>query len=142
MVLNGALAGLVSITAGPDTPVIGEAIFIGAVGAVLMVATTRALLYFRIDDVIGAVPVHLSCGIWGTLAVAISNPEAELVVQVIGVGAVSAFLVVTSLAVWLLLRAGIRLRLSQGEEAIGIDRVETGALAYPEFSTRSITSES
>ncbi len=85
--------------------------------------------------------MHLSCGIWGTLAVGISNPDADFGIQAIGVGAVSAFMLVTSLAVWLCLKATNRLRLSQGEEAIGIDKVETGVLAYPEFATRSITSD-
>lgn len=141
VVLNGALAGLVSITAGPDTPTIGEAILIGGVGGALMIATTYALLYFRLDDVIGAVPVHLSCGIWGTLAVVISDPDADLVVQLIGVGAVSVFMVLTSILVWPLLRVVVGLRLSQSEEAIGIDKVETGSLAYPEFVTRSLANE-
>ena len=141
MVLNGALAGLVSITAGPDAPSIGEAILIGAVGSALMIATTLALLHFRVDDVIGAVPVHLSCGIWGTLAVPISNPDASLQTQAIGLAAVSGFMLISSAAIWLFLRATMRLRLSQGEEAIGIDKVETGALAYPEFATRRISGD-
>ena len=138
MVLNGALAGLVSITAGPDTPGIAGAILIGAIGTVLMLATTQLLLRLRIDDVIGAVPVHLPCGIWGTLAVAFSNPDASLVTQLLGVVSVSAFMIAASTAVWIALRLQMRLRLTQGEEAIGIDRVETGALAYPEFATRAI----
>ncbi|MCP4381369.1 MAG: hypothetical protein GY798_08125 [Hyphomicrobiales bacterium] len=141
IVLNGALAGLVSITAGPDTPTIGEAILIGAVGGVLMIMTTYALLHVRLDDVIGAVPVHLSCGIWGTLAVIFSNPESDITVQLIGVGAVSVFMILTSLLVWTLLKATMGLRLSQSEEAIGIDKVETGSLAYPEFATRSVANE-
>jgi ammonium transporter, Amt family len=139
MVLNGALAGLVSITAGPETPEPWAAILIGAVGTVLMWATTRLLLRLRIDDVIGAVPVHLSCGIWGTLVVAATDPGAALAVQALGVTAICGFMAVTSATVWLTLRHLTRLRLSQGEEAIGIDRVETGALAYPEFATRPPT---
>ncbi|MEO3415225.1 ammonium transporter [Roseovarius sp. CAU 1744] len=138
MVLNGALAGLVSITADPSSPGVPAAILIGAAGTVLMVLTSHLLLRLRIDDVIGAIPVHLPCGLWGTLAVCISNPAAELTTQIIGASAVSAFMALTSLAAWLLLRAQMRLRLSQGEEAIGIDRVETGALAYPEFTTRTV----
>lgn len=138
MVLNGALAGLVSITADPSSPGVPAAILIGAAGTVLMVLTSRLLLRLRIDDVIGAIPVHLPCGLWGTLAVCISNPAAELTTQIIGASAVSAFMALTSLAAWLLLRTQMRLRLSQGEEAVGIDRVETGALAYPEFTTRTV----
>lgn len=141
IVLNGALAGLVSITAGPDTPTIGEAIFIGAVGGALMIATVSALLFFRLDDVIGAVPVHLSCGIWGTLAVVISDPETDFAAQLIGVGAVAAFMVLTTTVVWILLKVTVGLRLSQSEEAIGIDKVETGSLAYPDFVTRSFTKD-
>lgn len=140
LVLNGALAGLVSITAGPDTPTIGLSLLIGAVGSALMIGTTFALLHFRVDDVIGAVPVHLSCGIWGTLAVPISNPDASLATQAVGLAAVSAFMLAGSAIVWLTLKAAMRLRLSQGEEAIGIDKVETGALAYPEFATKSLSS--
>jgi Amt family ammonium transporter len=140
MVLNGALAGLVSITAGPDTPGIAGAILIGAIGTALMVATTHLLLRLRIDDVIGAVPVHLSCGLWGTVAVTISNPDARLATQLLGAASISAFMIVSSAVVWLALRVLMRLRLSQGEEAIGIDRVETGALAYPEFATKSLAS--
>lgn len=139
-VLNGALAGLVSITAGPDTPDIAGAILIGAAGAVLMIATTHLLLRLRIDDVIGAVPVHLTCGLWGTIAVAFSNPDADLATQLLGAASVSAFVIATSTAVWLALRLLMRLRLTQGEEAIGIDRVETGALAYPEFTTKAVAS--
>ncbi len=137
MVLNGALAGLVSITAGPDSPGVFSAILIGAVGACFMILTTLLLLRLRIDDVIGAVPVHLSCGLWGTLAVAFTNEQAEFHVQALGFAAISVFMIASSAIVWLFLRNVMRLRLSQGEEAIGIDKVETGALAYPEFETKS-----
>lgn len=139
MVLNGALAGLVSITAGPVTPGIAGALLIGATGTILMAATTRLLLRFKIDDVVGAVPVHLTCGIWGTIAVAFSNPAATFTTQIIGAAAVSAFMIVASTAVWLTLKVRMRLRLSQGEEAMGIDRVETGALAYPEFARKTVS---
>lgn len=139
LVLNGALAGLVSITAGPDTPGIAGALLIGAVGTALMLATTHLLLRLRIDDVIGAVPVHLSCGLWGTVAVAFSNPAADLATQLVGASAVTAFMLAASTVVWLGLKLLTRLRLSQGEEAIGIDRVETGALAYPEFTTKAMS---
>ncbi len=136
-VLNGALAGLVSITAGPDTPTILNSILIGGVGAFLMIVTTYLLLWARIDDVIGAVPVHLSCGLWGTLAVVFSNEQADIGIQALGFASVFAFMAICSAAVWITLRFTMRLRLSQGEEAIGIDKVETGALAYPEFETKS-----
>ena len=79
MVLNGALAGLVAITAGPLLPTIPLAIAIGAIGAIVMVITSILLDKAKIDDVVGAIPVHLAAGIWGTLAVAISNPDASIV---------------------------------------------------------------
>jgi Amt family ammonium transporter len=84
--------------------------------------------------------VHLTCGLWGTVAVAISNPDARQATQLLGAASISAFMIVSSAVVWLALRVLMRLRLSQGEEAIGIDRVETGALAYPEFATKSLAS--
>jgi len=140
IVLNGALAGLVSITAGPDTPDIAGSLLIGAIGATMMIATTHLLLKLRIDDVIGAVPVHLTCGLWGTVAVAFSNPATDLITQALGTASVSVFMIATSAATWLALRVSMRLRLTQAEEAIGIDRVETGALAYPEFATKSAVS--
>ncbi|WP_340117676.1 ammonium transporter [Pelagibius sp. 7325] len=132
MVLNGALAGLVSITAGPDTPLVGEAILIGAVGGCLVVLASPLLDRCKIDDVVGAIPVHLFAGIWGTLAVPLTHPEAGFLTQLLGVGAVGAFVVVLSSAAWLLLKFTIGLRLSQAEEALGIDRVELGTMAYPE----------
>lgn len=133
LVLNGALGGLVSITAGPDTPVIGQAILIGAIGAVLVVVATTLLDRLKIDDVVGAIPVHLVAGIWGTLAVPLTNGKADFLTQLIGVGSIGLFVVTTSTLAWLLLKWTIGLRLSQAEEALGIDKVELGTLAYPEF---------
>jgi len=136
-VLNGGLAGLVSITAGPDTPTVGQAILIGSVGAVVMIVSTWALLKFKIDDVVGAIPVHLSCGIWGTLAVPLTDPATSFLAQLIGIAAIAAFMLLTSALAWLVIKATMGLRLSQAEEAIGIDKVETGTLAYPEFGTKA-----
>ena len=133
MVLNGGLGGLVSITAGPDTPSLAQAILIGAAGATIVLLASAQLERWKIDDVVGAIPVHLCAGIWGTLAVAITNPEATLLNQLAGIGAVGAFVTVTSALVWLALKATIGLRLSQAEEALGIDKSELGTLAYPEF---------
>jgi len=133
MVLNGALAGLVSITAGPDTPSVGQSILIGAFGATLVVLTTPLLDRWKIDDVVGAIPVHLVAGIWGTLAVPLTNADASFVTQAIGVGAIGLFVATASTAAWFLLKNTIGLRLSQAEEALGIDKVELGTLAYPEF---------
>jgi Amt family ammonium transporter len=133
MALNGALGGLVSITAGPDMPGAGQAILIGAVGASLVVLVTPLLNRWKIDDVVGAIPVHLVAGIWGTLAVPLTNPEASFMTQLIGISAVGLFVVIASSAAWFLLKKTVGLRLSQAEEALGIDRVELGTLAYPEF---------
>ena len=133
LVLNGALGGLVSITAAPDTPGVGEAILIGAIGATLVTLATPLLDRFKIDDVVGAIPVHLVAGIWGTLAVPLTNPAASFTTQIIGIGAIGLFVISASSLTWFLLKQTIGLRLTQAEEALGIDKVECGTLAYPEF---------
>jgi Amt family ammonium transporter len=133
MVLNGALAGAVSITASPDTPTLGQAMLIGATGSALSVVFTPLLDKFRIDDVVGAIPVHLVAGIWGTLAVALTNPDANILTQLIGVGAVGLLVCTLSAAAWYALKRTVGLRLSKAEEALGLDQVELGMLAYPEF---------
>ena len=132
-VLNGALGGLVSITAGPDSPAVGEAILIGAAGATLVTLTTPLLDRWKIDDVVGAIPVHLVAGVWGTLAVPLTNPEASFDVQLIGIAAIGLFVCSASALAFFLLKRTIGLRLTQAEEALGIDKVECGTLAYPEF---------
>jgi Amt family ammonium transporter len=137
MALNGALAGLVSITAGPDAPVIGEAILIGAVGGALVVVFVPLLDRVKIDDVVGAIPVHLAAGIWGTLAVPLTNADASFVSQAIGVATIGAFVIVSSTVVWLALKATVGLRLSEADEAMGVDQAELGMLAYPEFGSAS-----
>ncbi|QUS36156.1 ammonium transporter [Falsirhodobacter algicola] len=134
MVLNGALAGLVSITAEPLTPTIGGALLIGAVGGVLVVLTVPLLDKLKIDDVVGAIPVHLVCGIWGTLAVVLSNPDATLGAQLMGIIVVGIFVFVVSAVVWLILKAVMGLRASAEEETLGFDKAELGLEAYPEFT--------
>ena len=133
LVLNGALGGLVSVTASPDTPAIGQAILIGAAGGSLVVLTTPLLDRLKIDDVVGAIPVHLVAGVWGTLAVPITNGNAEMTTQVVGAAAIGAFVLVASSLVWAVLKWTMGLRLSQAEEALGMDKVELGTIAYPEF---------
>ncbi|WP_299619385.1 ammonium transporter [Pelagibius sp.] len=133
MALNGALAGLVSITAGPDTPTLGAALLIGSIGGALVVVTVPLLDRLRIDDVVGAIPVHLVAGIWGTMAVPLTNGDASFVTQAIGVIAIGAFVVASSTAVWLILKALVGLRLSAEAETQGVDEAETGMRAYPEF---------
>jgi Amt family ammonium transporter len=134
MVLNGALAGLVSITAEPLQPSPLAAILIGSVGGVIVVLTVPLLNRLKIDDVVGAIPVHLFAGIWGTLAVPLTNAETSFVTQLIGVAAYGVFAFFGSLIVWAIIKAVIGIRVSDEEEALGLDRSEVGVEAYPEFA--------
>jgi Amt family ammonium transporter len=133
MILNGALAGLVSITAEPLTPTLGMATLIGAVGGVIVVFAVPFLDKLKIDDVVGAIPVHLFAGIWGTIAVVLTNPDASLVTQLISIIVVGAFVVVASAVVWLVIKAVMGLRVDQETEVNGLDMGELGMEAYPEF---------
>ena len=137
MALNGALAGLVSITAEPLMPAIWQSVVIGGVGGVIVVLTVPLLDKLRIDDVVGAIPVHLFAGIWGTLIVAWTNTNVNVAVQAIGVAAVGGFVFVTSFVVWALLKATIGLRPTLEEETDGLDKAEIGLEAYPEFGSGS-----
>ena len=134
MVLNGALAGLVSITAEPLTPSLGMATIIGGIGGVIVVFSVPLLDKFKIDDVVGAIPVHLIAGIWGTLAVVITNPDASLGTQVTGIVVVGAFTFIVSWVVWTILKLTIGIRVSEEDELAGLDTAELGMEAYPEFS--------
>ena len=130
--LNGAIAGLVSITAGPDILDHRWAIVIGAVGGVLCTAGIRFLEQMKVDDVVGAVPAHLIAGVWGTLAVCIAA-GGNFMVQLIGVLAVGAFVFGISLALWLAIEKTIGARVSRSVEEVGQDSAELGIEAYPEF---------
>ncbi|MEM8492145.1 MAG: ammonium transporter [Pseudomonadota bacterium] len=130
VMLNGALAGLVSITAGPLGPSLGQAAVIGAVGGLLMMAATRALEHLLLDDAVGAIPVHLIAGIWGTVAVAITNPEAKLMVQLWGVTSIGAFTFFSSCLVFAILNRTLGIRLHRRHEREGGDLSETGMRAY------------
>lgn len=134
MVLNGALAGLVSITAEPLAPTIWQAIVIGAIGAAIVVFTVPLLDKLKIDDVVGAIPVHLFAGIWGTIIVAWTNEGASFVTQFIGVVAYGVFTVVCAFVVWAILKATIGIRVSLEDEMVGLDKAEVGVEAYPEFA--------
>ncbi|WP_227271870.1 ammonium transporter [Roseobacter weihaiensis] len=133
MVLNGALAGLVSITAEPLAPSLLGALLIGAVGGVIVVFTVPLLDKLKIDDVVGAIPVHLFAGIWGTIAVTFSG-SATLGAQITGIVAYGVFTFVGSLVVWFILKAVIGIRVSEEDEINGLDTSELGMEAYPEFS--------
>ena len=149
MAFNGAIGGLVSITAEPLAPSMGASVAIGAVGGVLVVLTVPLLDKLKIDDVVGAIPAHLVCGIWGTIIVAASYgnaimppaPDAEgaigvsYVGQLVGVVLTGVFVSVAVSAVWLALKFTIGVRVSEEEEQLGLDRADTGVEAYPEFAS-------
>lgn len=132
-VINGALAGLVSITAEPLTPTLGAATLIGAVGGIIVVLAVPMLDKLKIDDVVGAIPVHLLAGIWGTIAVVFTNPDANLGGQLISIIIVGIFTFVVSFVIWFILKATIGLRPSAEDEDLGLDKAEVGVEAYPEF---------
>jgi len=133
MALNGALAGLVAITAEPLTPTPGLATIIGAVGGVIVVFSIVGLDKIRIDDPVGAISVHGTAGIWGLLAVALSNSEASLAAQLLGLVTIFTWTFAVSLAVWAAIRLVMGIRVSEEEEYEGLDIGECGLEAYPEF---------
>ncbi len=137
MALNGALAGLVAITAEPLAPSVWVSVFVGGVGGVIVVFAVPMLDKLKIDDVVGAIPVHLLAGIWGTLIVPLSNSDASYVTQLIGIISIGAFTLVVSSVIWFVLKATMGIRVSEEEEALGLDKVEIGVEAYPEFGTGS-----
>jgi Amt family ammonium transporter len=137
MVLNGALAGLVSITAEPLAPSLGLAVMIGAIGGAIVVFTVPMLDKLKIDDVVGAIPVHLFCGIWGTLAVLLTGGytgEATFGGQITGILVVGVFVFVASAVVWMILKATMGLRVEEEAELRGLDTTELGMEAYPDFT--------
>ena len=134
MVLNGALAGLVSITAEPLAPTLGQATIIGAVGGLLVVVSVPILDKFKIDDVVGAIPVHLIAGIWGTLIVPLTNSDASFVTQLFSIIIVGLFVVIITAIVWYALKAIFGIRVDEEAEMNGLDVSELGMEAYPEFS--------
>jgi len=133
MALNGALAGLVAVTAGADVLSPLAAVGVGAVGGLLAMAATAALLRLRIDDPVGAVPVHLVSGVWGTLAVGLFVPEVALSAQLLGVASVAAFCILTSGLLFYALQATVGLRVSLDHELEGLDVGEHGQEAYGDF---------
>ena len=134
MILNGALAGLVSITAEPLAPTLGQATVIGAIGGLIVVVSVPILDKFKIDDVVGAIPVHLIAGIWGTLIVPLTNSDASFGTQLYSLIIVGIFVVITSGIVWYVLKALFGIRVDEEAEINGLDISELGMEAYPEFS--------
>jgi len=144
MALNGALAGLVAITAEPLAPSAFSSILIGGVGGAIVVFTVPLLDKFKIDDVVGAIPVHLFAGIFGTLVVAFNTQTdkadgtsrtmiEQLGVQGLGVVSIGAFTLILSAIIWFAMKATIGIRVSEEEEYAGLDQAEVGVPSYPEF---------
>ena len=128
--LNGCIGGLVAITAEPLMPSPLAAILIGAVGGIIVVYGTKLLFSLKIDDVVGAIPAHLFAGIWGTLAVPITNPDTSFGTQLLGVLSINIFVFVVALIVWSIMKSTIGIRLSKEAETKGTDVTETGVIAY------------
>jgi Amt family ammonium transporter len=133
MVLNGALGGLVAVTAGPDNGMIAATIE-GIVAAILVYIAVPLFDKYKIDDPVGALSVHLVNGIWGTLAVAIFNSEVSMIAQIKGIVVIGLFTFVASFIVWYILKITMGIRVSDEEEYDGLDQHEAGIEAYPEFS--------
>ncbi len=128
--LNGCIGGLVAITAEPLMPSPLAAILIGGVGGIIVVYGTKLLFTLKIDDVVGAIPAHLFAGIWGTLAVPITNPDTSFGTQLLGVLSINIFVFVVALIVWQIMKSTIGIRLSKEAETKGTDVTETGVVAY------------
>jgi Amt family ammonium transporter len=137
LILNGALAGLVAITAEPLTPSPLAATLIGAVGGILASLSVVCLDKLKLDDPVGAISVHGTVGVFGCLVVPLTNADASLGAQLVGVLAIFAWVFVTSWMLWLLLKYSLGIRVSEEEEYIGLDKVDCGLEAYPEFVTVS-----
>ncbi len=134
MVLNGALAGLVAITAEPLTPGALQATLIGGVGGVLVVFSILGLDKLKLDDPVGAISVHGVAGMWGLLAVPLTNADASFGAQLLGLVSIFLWVFIASLIVWGIIKAVMGLRVSEEEEYEGVDVVECGLEAYPEFT--------
>jgi Amt family ammonium transporter len=128
--LNGAIGGLVAVTAEPLAPTPLAAIFIGAIGGLIVVFGTKLLFSFKLDDVVGAIPAHMFAGIWGTLAVPLTNTDASFSAQVIGVLSINIFVFVVSYIVFSVMKGTFGIRLSKEAESKGTDVTETGVIAY------------
>ena len=134
MALNGALAGLVSITAEPLTPTPLLATIIGGIGGIIVVLSIVFLDKNKIDDPVGAISVHGTAGIWGLLAVCLSNSDASLGSQILGIVVIFGWVFVASLIVWSIIKATMGIRVSDEEESKGLDVTDCGLDAYPEFT--------
>ena len=134
MALNGALAGLVSITAEPLSGTNVVSMLIGAAGGLIVVGSITLLDRLKIDDPVGAISVHGVCGIWGLMAVLFTSADATLVGQLTGLGAILGFTFGASLIVWFVIKMAMGIRISEEEETLGSDMTDIGVEAYPEFT--------
>ncbi len=132
-VLNGAIGGLVAITAAPDMVAHYWAILVGAVGAITCTGGIKLLEYFRVDDVVGAVPAHLFAGVWGTVAVAFTHTDTNVGIQLLGIVSIGTFVFTLSFVIWKVLDMLMGARVSRRVERLGQDAAELGIEAYPEF---------
>ncbi len=134
MILTGAIAGLVAITAEPLTPAPLVATLIGGIGGLIVVFAIMAMDKLQLDDPVGAIPAHGAVGIWGLLAVPLTNEEATFTAQLIGIATIFAWVFCTSFVLWYILKLVMGIRVSESEELEGLDMVECGQQAYPEFT--------
>ncbi len=136
MVINGALAGLVAITAEPSTPTALQALMIGAVGGVIVVFSILAFDKIKIDDPVGAISVHGVVGIWGLLVVPLTNSDASFIGQIVGGLTIFVWVFGASFLTWFIIKAVMGIRVSEEEEYDGVDQSECGMEAYPEFTNK------
>ena len=133
MLLNGALAGLVAITADPSTPTALQSSFFGGLGGILVVFSILFFDRVKVDDPVGAISVHGTCGLLGLLLVPLTNSDATFVGQILGAFTIFAWVFMASALVWLVIKVTIGIRVSTEEEILGVDVSECGVEAYPEF---------
>lgn len=134
MALNGALAGLVGITAGADVISPMNSVIVGLIAGVIVVFSVVSFDKIKIDDPVGAISVHLVCGIWGTLAVGIFSADHSVLIQLLGIAAYGVFTVICAFALFLLIKVTMGLRVDEQEEMEGLDFSEHGLESYPDFS--------
>ena len=130
LMLNGAIGGLVAITAEPLAPTPLASILIGGVGGIIVVLGTKLLFSLKIDDVVGAIPAHLFAGIWGTLIVPATNSDATFGAQLIGILSINIFVFLVAFVIWTIMKNTVGIRLSKEAERLGTDVAETGVIAY------------
>ncbi|HSG32498.1 MAG TPA: ammonium transporter, partial [Thermodesulfobacteriota bacterium] len=134
MALNGALAGLVGITAGADVISPMNSVIVGLIAGVIVVFSVVSFDKIKIDDPVGAISVHLVCGIWGTLAVGIFSADHSVLIQLLGIAAYGVFTLICAFALFLLIKVTMGLRVDEQEEMEGLDFSEHGLESYPDFS--------